>query len=254
MTFVPENDLETALMQAARNPAARPEFYRLLLESDLFVIGDAGNRPTSDTIRDVLPGEHLNILSVRQGNHDAHPVFTSLTRLRTFIQDERGYLALTGRSLFEMTLGAHFILNPKSDYGKELLPSEIANCLNPVSARSRSITIDRPTNVLIGQPANYPHALIEALRIAFAARTDVLAAHLVQIAYQDRDEPPHPVIGVETLGDWQTISVEIGRIAGIVSPDLLLDVAPIDRGKAGEALTRALLSVAPFYARRLPTA
>jgi len=35
VTFAPENDLESALMRAAKEPAARPEFYRLLLSSDL---------------------------------------------------------------------------------------------------------------------------------------------------------------------------------------------------------------------------
>jgi hypothetical protein len=37
-----ENVLETALELAAAAPANRPEFYRLLLESTIFVLGSSG--------------------------------------------------------------------------------------------------------------------------------------------------------------------------------------------------------------------
>ena len=39
MPFIPENELERALVAAVNNPAAAPEFYRLLLQSDLLVLG-----------------------------------------------------------------------------------------------------------------------------------------------------------------------------------------------------------------------
>ena len=42
MTFNPENDLERALQRAMAEPALRAEFYRQLLDSNLFVIGQIG--------------------------------------------------------------------------------------------------------------------------------------------------------------------------------------------------------------------
>ena len=34
MPFIAENELEQALVKAVKDPAAAPDFYRLLLESD----------------------------------------------------------------------------------------------------------------------------------------------------------------------------------------------------------------------------
>ena len=38
MNFTPTNELERSLVLAANDPAARPQFYKLLLESQLFVL------------------------------------------------------------------------------------------------------------------------------------------------------------------------------------------------------------------------
>ena len=41
MPFISENKLEEALVRAVKSPATAPDFYRLLLESDLLVLGKA---------------------------------------------------------------------------------------------------------------------------------------------------------------------------------------------------------------------
>jgi hypothetical protein len=253
MTFVPENELESALIRATKEPAARPDFYRLLLESDLLVLGTIEKRETAAGAAALSPGDNVQLASAQANGRSYIPVFSSMTRLQTYIREEQKYLSMNGLSLFEMAVGATFVLNPGSDYGKELLPAEIANLLNPGAQGPRKVTLDKPTNVLIGQPAVYPHDLVNALKEAFTARPNVLAAHLIQIAFSGRDEPSHPLIGVEVIGDWQPISVEIGRIAGLVAPGVLLDAAPIDRTKTDDTLTAALLKVPPFYSRKLST-
>ncbi|PIW27918.1 MAG: hypothetical protein COW29_10380 [Rhodobacterales bacterium CG15_BIG_FIL_POST_REV_8_21_14_020_59_13] len=44
MTEFPRNELEAALQQAAEDPVARPDFFNLLLDATIYVIGktDAG--------------------------------------------------------------------------------------------------------------------------------------------------------------------------------------------------------------------
>jgi SseB protein C-terminal domain/SseB protein N-terminal domain len=234
MDFVPENDLEKALVRAVTEAAARPEFYRQLLGSDLLILGS-------------LDGSRLQIVSVQGKGTSMHPVFSSLTRLRAYIRDKQDYLELNGRSLFEMTKGATFVLNPNSPYGKELLPGEIEALLDPQAHVAKPITLDKATKVLIGQPSDYPHDLVDALKSEFAKRPDVLAAYLVQIAFEGRDEPPHPMIGVETTGDWNTVSALIGRTAAMVNPGMLLDAAPVDRNKPYDSFTRNFLQTTPFY-------
>jgi hypothetical protein len=250
MAFVPENDLERVLMRAAGEPAARPEFYRLLLESDLLVLGTVDRAPGATGGTVVQPGDQLKIIAVTIDAKPCHPLFSSMTRLQSYIKSEESFLTLKGRALFEATPGATFLLNPGADYGKMMLPGEIAGLLHPESVAPQRVTLDKPTQVLIGQPSVYPHALVEALKTMFATHADVEAAYLVQIAFSDRDQPPHPMIGVETTGAWETLSAEIGRVAAAAAPGLLFDVSRIDRAKPRETLTAALLKTEPFYRRK----
>lgn len=244
VTFVPENDLESALMRAAKEPAARPEFYSLLLSADLFIIGKVEGRSASDTANTIQPGEQIQIARGEINGKSFHPVFSSLKRLEENNRDGGDWLSLNGRSLFEMTKGATFVLNPGSDYGKELLADEIAWMLSPATARQ--IQIDKPTQVLIGQPAVYPQALVDALKTHFATRPEVSAAYLVQIGYAD--QKPHPLIGVETRGDWKTLSDSIGRIVAAAAPGQIVDATPIDRAEK-DGLSPALIRTQPFYTR-----
>jgi hypothetical protein len=244
MTFIPENELENALMRAAKEPAARPEFYRLLLSSDLFIIGKVEGRSLSDTPHTIEPGEQIQIVRGEINSKSFHPVFSSLKRLEENNRDGSDWLSLNGRLLFEMTKGATFVLNPGSAYGKELLAEEIAWMLSPATARQ--VEIEKPTQVLIGQPSVYPQVLVDVLKVHFATRPEVSAAYLVQIGYPD--QKPHPLIGVETTGDWKTLSDSIGRIIAAAAPGQIVDATPIDRTDK-DGLSSALIQTRPFYTR-----
>ena len=85
---------------------------------------------------------------------DGRPSFPSSplsSACRPISARKQNYLTLNGRALLEMTRGAPFILNPGSDYGKELLPEEIASLLDP-DRMSPSRSCWSRTQVLIGQP------------------------------------------------------------------------------------------------------
>ena len=239
MAFEPENDLERALMRAPSEPAARPEFYRLLLESPLFVLGDMSG------------GNSMRLGTVRHGEHEYHLVFSALSRLQAFVAKPENYLELKGRDLFSAARGAYFMLNPGADYGKELLPDEIAHLLDPKPSH-REVTVEKETQVLIGQAKDPPTALMEALATAFRARPDVLTAYIAQIHYPDPDEKPHPLIGVEALGAWEPVSAEIGRVVDGLHLGLTVDAVPIVRGASNNTLSDALLRYPPFYKRELP--
>jgi hypothetical protein len=188
----------------------------------------------------------VQLASITYKDRNWIPLFSSLDRLRTYLKTQDSYIALNGRALFEMATGAAFLLNPASDYGKELLPEEIASLLNP--GTPQRITVDKPTQVLIGQPAVYPQALVDALRAMFATHPEVAAAFLVQIGFPDR--PPHPLIGVETASGWDALSPEIGRIAIATMPGTIVDAMALDRAVSGDGVTRALLNTTPFYTRK----
>ena len=83
MAFVPENALETALMHAAKEAAARPEFYRLLLESDLLVLGRVSCARPETAGPTVLPGDRLEITSAQINGRTCHPLFSSATKFES---------------------------------------------------------------------------------------------------------------------------------------------------------------------------
>ncbi len=118
-------------MRANKSATTRRDFYRLLLESDLVVIGRIeGRTPLSDRAT-LAAGEKLQIASATHEGRKFVPVFSSMTRLQAHLQKNAEYVTLNGRALFEITRGAAFLLNPGSEFGKEFSAEEIAALLDP---------------------------------------------------------------------------------------------------------------------------
>ena len=154
--FEPVNDLEKSLMNAATNPAARPQFCRDILESNIYIINQADDKLNIQN--NVLQaGTQLNIQSFERNGQAWLPIFTSLQRLQEYISSEANYLQLRGRNFFEITRGAYVMLNPGFPYGKEFFPEEIQQMLDgSIFQPVKTYTAQKDTQVLIGQPAVYP--------------------------------------------------------------------------------------------------
>jgi len=81
-------------------------------------------------------------------------------------------------------------------------------------------------------------------------RYDVVASYALEIVFSDRNEPPHPLILVETEGNWPKLSGEISELAAAVVPELILDVMAIDRNRPDSRLAEALATTPPFFQRK----
>lgn len=128
--FVPANSLEQRLVEAAKDPRARPAFYRELLESDLLVLGFT-NSGGGDGHFVAQVGDTVSIAHwTGQDGAQFIPVFSSMQRLREAISQMEKYLQLNARSLFEMTQGMPVVLNPGAAYGKEFTIEEIRGMLD----------------------------------------------------------------------------------------------------------------------------
>lgn len=248
MVDTEETTLEKALRLAADDPVQRPEFYRLLIESPVYVLGDAGEWSGARTL---APGETVRIQNwTRDDGSPVIPFFTSLAALRKAIEAESSYMELPARSLFEMTKGATLVLNPKAAYGKEFLPGEIAALLsNGVNRVAEQRVTTKPTHVLLGQPAEYPEEMVAALKSLFAKRNNVKAAYLAQMHDPSHDDEPHLVVGVEADGDIEQILRDAGVVAGDTAPGgKPLDLYRVERGDRG--LSQYFIrQVKPFYER-----
>ena len=67
--------------------------------------------------------------------------------------------------------------------------------------------------LFIGQPAKYPADLVQALKIYFETQNNIKAVYLAQIYNGEKNEPPHPIIGIETIDEFDRIQREAGKIA-----------------------------------------
>ena len=236
MPFIPENELERALVAAVNNPAVAPEFYRLLLASDLLVLGTAEGREDASATFALAPGGRLNLVPGVKDGAKFLPVFSSLRRMQDYVKQESKYLSIAGHALLDLTRGAPVTLNPASDYGKELTAQQVAQLLAPQT---------RLTPAIVSNAA-YPTALVEALKALFATRPDIEAAWMIQVAMAGA---PHPVVGVATTGDFAALMRAIQAAAENTVPGMVFDVQRIDR-QTRAGMTDALLQVAPFYQRR----
>jgi type III secretion system (T3SS) SseB-like protein len=242
MPFIADNELERALVKAVKNPGAAPDFYRLLLESDLLVLGTAQGQEDASQPFSLPAGGKLNLVTGLKDGAQYLPVFSSLARMQDYVKQESRYLSINGRALLEMTSGAPVILNPSSEFGKEFTAQQVAQLLNPVQAPAQPRTI-------VGE-ADYPLPLVEALTRVFTAHPAVEAAWMIQVTFADRAKEPHPLVGIET-GDVagfaqlvQAIQEETER----ADIGMVFDIQRIDRN-VSTSLTDALLQVPPFYTR-----
>lgn len=240
MPFISENELERALVKAAKNPATAPDFYRLLLESDLLVLGTVEGQEEATEKFTLAPGGKVNLVTgLKKDGGTFLPIFSSLPRMQDYVKQESKYLLVNGRALLDLTRGAPVILNPASEYGKELTAEQVAQLLDPQITRSQPRTI-------IGE-ADYPMPLVDTLTAVFTARPDIEAAWMIQVTFADRDAP-HPLVGVETQGDWASLMQAVEAAADTAVPGLVFDLQRIDRSRSN-SLTEALLQVPPFYQR-----
>jgi hypothetical protein len=241
VAFVPQNRLEEALLRAQTEVPAREEFYKLLKSEALAVPGDCGAREEGAV---AIAGDVLNTPVMRINGRQYCPVFSSVERLKHF--RDTPFFFIPGGELFQAKSGAEFLLNPGSDIGKVLTRDEVAYCLDPSAPRRDAATNRR---VHYREPKIYPQKLVDALRVLFANRGDVLSAYLLEVAFSERDEPPHPLIGIEAAGDWRKTFAEVSEITGNLLPDIIVDVIPLDRAKPMDELAVTLLKTAPFYVR-----
>jgi hypothetical protein len=116
-SFYPANPLEELLIQAFREPAARPVFCRRMLASGLLVLGTATETG-------------VNLRQWTVGGRKVIPVFTSRQRLEEFAGPDDASLALQGRKIFKaIPPGVSVFLNPRTPIGREFTPEEVAGLL-----------------------------------------------------------------------------------------------------------------------------
>ncbi|WP_369789978.1 enhanced serine sensitivity protein SseB [Rouxiella sp. WC2420] len=257
-TATDENELERLLRLSVTQAAYRPAFYQLLLDSTVWVLGDAGQQD-GDLASEINAGSELNLLHwEKQDGSSIIPFFSSVEVLERAAagesEDEQSFVALPAKILFEMTQGEELFLNPKSEYGKELYPSEITMLLNTGGLSvPTELVLDAESQLLIGQPEEYPSAIVDALTTLFSQKKPVRRAFLALIHDKTVDPEPNLLIGIEADGSEAEVDAlirEAGNVASETSPDdKPVDFCVVNEKERG--LSHYLVShTQPFYQRK----
>jgi hypothetical protein len=128
--FEPVNPLETLMQAAAANPAKIPDFYRALLESELYILTPEAEMEPGGR-RSLKLHEKINIATVEFKGRKWHPAFTAPKRISAYLKEPETCLAATARDLFELLpRGSNFWLNPQSECQKPLPGDEISLLLS----------------------------------------------------------------------------------------------------------------------------
>jgi len=244
--FEPVNDLERSLVRAATDPAHRPSFSRDILDSDIFVIQE--KQPSGvQGLREFQAGEEVALQTWEQDGKKLTAIFSSLDRLLDFVQAESGYLQMKARDFMGLTLGTTLLLNPGSEYGKEFLPAEVESMLDgSIWKPQETITFEKETKVFMGQPANYPDELIDALTRYFKTANNVQRAYLAHVYNPERNEKSHTLIAIEVDGEWEQVAGDAGMVVDAVNvPDPPVDFMRVG-GKEGNNI-QLLESMKLFY-------
>lgn len=248
---IPANELERLLVDAARDPVARPNFYRALLNSTLFALSPY--QKSAEGSRTLGPGEGVKIVhwEKRPGQEQYIPLFTSPERIQEALAGSGvtyTTLGIEASAMFEMLLQGTTpaILNPLCSYGKELTLPEMKNLVSGAFfAPSHTEVVQAKRKVLLGQPSEYPHKLVDSLRRLFANDSRVQAAYLARIHDPESGVPPHILIGLKTVGDIQAVEQD----AGVVARECVFG-APVDFtvvGRGGGVDDYFLKQTKPFY-------
>lgn len=202
---------EALMKDASVNVNLRFDFYRNLPHQKVFVI-TSGNTQAKDGVLE--ENTNVELATFPDGKI---PFFTALPRIfeKQVIKEKVPYLEIAAGDLFQLTKGATLVLNPFSDFGKELVPQEIAQILDGsiFGDGIREVAVPRDTQVRVGQPAVQPVEMMEALSAKFALRDDVNAAYIAMVDMPETGAPPRLLIAMSISGDRQTIFEEAGRTA-----------------------------------------
>lgn len=155
-------------MAAAVDPDKRTAFQQLLLRSQLFAA--TPHAPATGAQRTLQVGEELALLTVQAPDEKlVAAIFTSEPRLTEMFPQGAGFIQVQGQALLELVASTGAFLNPGSAYRVHWDSAGIASILG----RPVTYTITKPTQLLLGTPAEPPVELVAQLRRMLGSRPDV---------------------------------------------------------------------------------
>lgn len=223
-----QKKLEELIRLAAENAGMRPAFYRALLKTEVYTLGEV--------TEELKRGSKKLALKpwAREDGTPIFPIFSSEEKMASVIDAGEPSIKVVARRLFEAHPEGWFVLNPHTETGKEFTPEEVQGLLDGSLFASEELKIEKNTQVLIGQPSEYPYELIKALNLLFGTLPGVHAAYIAEIDNPADEYPPHLIVGIENSGSFDKVAKETGMVArDFLGEDELLDVIQVKPNQGG---------------------
>lgn len=189
MSLLTTDALAVALAGAALELEARADFYRILLNGTVYVLGERRGR---DTV--------LQRWKKQGDGSEIIPFFSSLRLLEQAISTPTPYLRLNGRDLFRAADETPLILNPFSETNKDFLTDEVAMLRldGLASVLLSGVNGKAKQHLLAGLPETLPPGLVGAANERLARHESIESAYIVQTFMPDSDAPPRLLMAIGT--------------------------------------------------------
>ena len=242
------NPLEHALSRAHEEPAMRPDFYRALLASEIYLIGSSepGGRDAA--------GQQVTLMQWETERGERMiPFFTSLEEVRRSIDSEEQVLRMPGAQLMALGTDVPLVLNPLSDHQEVLSPDDVQALAEghlPGVAAVASREQDGGASRQVRIPQPYPAMLVDALTTLFVGRDEVEAAWICAMEMEAPVDAGQLLIGLDLVtGSFERIAEEVVYVTSQVDSDGYAAADVMELGDTPLA-QQIRASSDPFYSRR----
>lgn len=243
-----ETQLERLLRGATREVGLRPEFYRCLLDADVFVpIEPAPGQGSHGTID---AGSMLAIKTLaRKDGIGVIPFYSSARAV--FEGNPRGEkcVRMRVRELFEARPDMHFHLNPFSEFGREFPPHEVESLLSSGLPHAGAQEIQAEEGLRYGPARNPPLAVLDSLSVLFSRNDQVESAFAADLFSKGATEPTSLLIAIEASSDHDRILQEAAAVVSEHDQEqVTIDLTLIERDGSDQS-AYFFTAAAPFYTR-----
>lgn len=254
--------LAKSLAEAIKNNTdeARHEFYTILINSQVFVLGrpqDESAKP-GEGPRAIKPDDQFLINACPHPfikDQKALPFFSSLEHLKRAAPPNSQYMGFSALHILSMSLemGLPLILNPGFQVNKLFAKEEVEFLLKSTVEEPFEQRYYAPgSKVYLSSPEKYPQEMVGALLDFLPKYPEIKAAYLAVMKEESEEAQPVLVIGFEAeSGDLSEMFRAAGPLVGEYAEEgMPIDFAKIQAGERG--LSQYFLEKAdPFYRRAL---
>lgn len=198
-----ENALERMLRIATIEPGRRPEFYRLLLGSEVYFI-TSKRSPDGN----VVPADRdLAIVECKSDDGTwVVPFFSSIAMARRGAPGEEVAVIMRAHELFEACPQRVLLLNPNCPIGRKFLPEEVERLLaTGTVGYSKMEILDEEKSIIIEAETDPPAETIVALITLYSHTPDIDEAHLVRCRAPSHPERSTSLIALVGTGDMDRV-------------------------------------------------